>query len=113
MHEYAITRQMLDTVLLKAKEKQARRVIKIHLLLGEASGVAADNLRFYFGLVSKGSIAEGAGLAIEEAPLKGRCLACGHTWQLRVGRHACPVCSKTDVEITGARDLIIESIEAE
>lgn len=66
MHELSIALNIVEI----AEEELARhggeRVRAVHLQIGSLSGVAADALRFSFGLACEGTPVEGSRLILEE-----------------------------------------------
>jgi len=113
MHEFAITQSMLDLVLEQAKKAGAREVGKINLIIGEMCGVVEEPVRFYFGFLSKGTIAERATLSFTMVPATARCRRCGKVFELGEFEWACPDCGGDGLEITGGKELCVESIEVE
>ncbi len=113
MHELAITQSMLDVVLEQAQKANARRVEKINLIIGEMTGVVDECVRFYFDLLSKGTIAEGATLSFKMVPTTARCRRCDKSFELKEFDWVCPHCSNKSMEIIAGQELFVESIEVE
>ena len=65
MHELAITEQIIRMAADKAREAGAQAVTQIHLVVGGRSGYAAESIRMYFGMMSEGTLCEGAELEFE------------------------------------------------
>ena len=77
-----------------------------------------EQLRFAFGVSAKGTVAEGAGLAITEKKAGYKC-SCGSSGETpsAEGMHgvpvfSCPSCG-SDIEITSGRECFVESIDVE
>jgi hydrogenase nickel incorporation protein HypA/HybF len=114
MHEAGLTQNILDLALGKAREVKASRVGSIDLVIGELSGAAGDSVRFYFEHLSRGTPAEGAVLNIREVPAQLRCRDCGRDFHPEdVSAWLCPGCGSLGVEVTGGRELLIESMEVD
>jgi len=113
MHEFGITENIINIALDKAKEAQASKITQINLVVGELSGFAADCIQFYFDFLSKDTIAEKANLHFESGPGQFRCRNCSAIFHLKDGEWNCPECHGRSVEITGGRELYIESVEVE
>ncbi len=113
MHELSITQNIFDLVLEQAKKNQAKKVIKINLVIGEMTGVVGDSIRFYLDFLCKGTIAEGAGLKVKTVPAKATCRRCNKTFDLPEFEWMCPDCKESSLEITGGTELFLESIEVE
>ena len=60
MHELPVTESILNIVLTHAKRNRARKVISIHLKIGELSDLENEWVQRYFDYLSKDTIAEGA-----------------------------------------------------
>jgi len=113
MHELGITENILDITLAKANEEQATKVLKINLVIGELSGFVADCIQFYFDTLSKATIAEGAALNFETAPVELRCRNCSAVFRPRDALWSCPKCGSQGAEIFKGRELYIDSVEVE
>jgi hydrogenase nickel incorporation protein HypA/HybF len=113
MHELSITQSMLDLVLKQAEEAGAEQIGKINLVIGEMTGVVARSVQFYFDFISKGTLAEGAGLNFKLIPTTARCHNCGEEFRLGEFDWTCPHCQSNNIEITGGKELYVESIEVE
>ena len=113
MHELAITQSMFELVLEQAKKARAKKVEKINLVIGEMTGVVGDCVQFYFDFLSQGSLAEGAALSFTMTPPKAKCRDCGKTFELKEFEWTCPHCQGINMEITGGKELFVESIEVQ
>jgi hydrogenase nickel incorporation protein HypA/HybF len=113
MHELSITQSMLDLVLRQAEEAGADKVERINLVLGEMTGVVGRCVQFYFDFLSKGTPVEGAELNFKEIPTMARCNNCSKEFKLGEFDWTCPHCQSNNIEITGGKELYVESIEVE
>lgn len=113
MHEQSIVEALLSTVLEKANEAKATKVRRVYLVVGELSGVLQDAVDFYFGFLSKGTIAEGASLFFIQPPTQVRCRNCGTVYTPENLKLVCPNCKERKVEILSGRELYIENMEVE
>ncbi len=113
MHELAITQSMLDLALEQAKKNNAICIQKVSVIIGEMSGVVDECVRFYFEILSEGTIAEGAELAIRSIPATARCRQCETRFEVHGMDWICPMCGKAQIEIVGGKELYLESIEVE
>lgn len=111
MHELAITQSMLDLVLEEAEKAGAKKVAGIKLVIGEMSGVVDECVQFYFDLLSKDTIAEGAHLSFKIVPPAARCRNCNKLFELKEFDWTCPNCGGSEVEIVAGKELYVESIE--
>ncbi|MDH7480584.1 MAG: hydrogenase maturation nickel metallochaperone HypA [Armatimonadota bacterium] len=113
MHELGITQNVLSIVLKEATKAGASRVTKVSLKVGEWSTVEPDCLKFYFGILAKGTLAEGAEVAVEQVPVAYACENCGHEYIPLVSAFACPRCSSNKGKLITGRELFVDSIEVE
>ena len=113
MHELSITQSMLDLVLKQAEEAGVEKIERINLVIGEMTGVVARSVQFYFGFLSKGTPAEGAELNFKEIPTTAKCRNCGREFELGEFDWTCPHCQGNNIEITGGKELFVESIEVD
>ena len=74
MHEMSITQAMLDLAL---EHSKGQRITDVYLRVGRMSLVVPESVEFYFEHFSKDTLAEGARLHFETAPLEMTCLDCG------------------------------------
>lgn len=113
MHELSITQNILGIVVKHAEKAQAQRVTAINLVVGELTGFVDDSIQFYFDMLSPGSMAAGARLAIERIPARVRCRACGQEFEPRDLNWACPRCAAIGGEVLSGREFSVKSIEVE
>ena len=112
MHEMAIAEGILDIAIEYARKNEAKRIVKAALLVGEMAGVECESLTFCWSAIVKGTIAEGASLAITRVPLRGRCDACGEERTIERYNFICPDCGGT-LEIISGRELRVDYLEME
>ena len=113
MHELAITQSMVDIVLEQAEKEGAKRVEAISLTIGELSGFVEESVQFYFGFLSKGTLAEGAELTFNSVPARVRCRNCEQIFHLKELDWSCPHCGQSNLEIMSGKELYVDSIEIE
>lgn len=113
MHEFAITKSMLDLVLEQAGKVGAKEVGKISLVIGKMSGVVDECVQFYFDFLSKGTVAEGACLYFKMVSITAQCRGCNKLFELKEFDWTCPDCGSNGVEIVAGKELFVESIEVE
>jgi hydrogenase nickel incorporation protein HypA/HybF len=113
MHELSVTQNVIDIVVKHAKQAEAHRVLGINLVVGELAGFVDDSIQFYFDMLSPGTIAEGAKLAIRRVPARIRCRACGEEFALQDLNWLCPKCSAVGGAVVQGREFLVESIEVE
>ncbi|HEX2994458.1 MAG TPA: hydrogenase maturation nickel metallochaperone HypA, partial [Anaerolineales bacterium] len=74
MHELAVTQSILDLALKHADQAAAKRVTDIHIVMGELSSNVDDSIQFYWEIIAKGTLAEGAQLHFQRVPAEFECL---------------------------------------
>ena len=109
MHEISLMMSVIETVCQTAEAHQAEKVSCIRLTVGEKSGVVAEALRFAFDTVTRGTLAQGAELIIEEIPFMGQCLECGRVFRCQ-DFLVCAECGGLGKLISG-KELQLTSIE--
>jgi hydrogenase nickel incorporation protein HypA/HybF len=113
MHELPVTEQLLSIVLEHARQANARRVLKINLVLGDLSGFVGDSIQFCYDILSKDTIADQAVLEITQIPARVRCRACKHEFAPEAVNWLCPRCGGAMEEVLAGREFYVESIEVE
>jgi hydrogenase nickel incorporation protein HypA/HybF len=109
MHEMSIASAVVATV---EKHAAGRRVGAVRMTVGALRQVVPDSLDFYFGIVSRGTVCEGATLEQSLVQARVRCSSCGEERDLDMPVFLCPACGGTCEVVTGD-ELEVESIEVE
>jgi hydrogenase nickel incorporation protein HypA/HybF len=114
MHELPVTEGILKVALDASQKNGARRITVVNLVVGELSSMVDDSVQFYFDILSKGTLAEGAALRFRREPSTAVCLDCQHQFDARAPfAPACPICGSGRLQIKGGREFYVESIEVE
>ncbi len=124
MHELSIAQAIVDTA---TRHAAGRRVKLVTLRLGTLRQVAGDSLSFYFDIVARETICEGAELEHELVAARLRCPDCDFEWDPApppLATHGqiegvptlptfrCPDCG-TPGAVEAGGELEVESIEVE
>jgi hydrogenase nickel incorporation protein HypA/HybF len=112
MHELSIVESLLTLALQNAEKANARKIMGIHLVVGDYTGVVEDAVNLYFGFLSKDTIAAGARISYTHVPGQLRCRDCDLLFPMQKQK-CCPKCNGKRVEIVGGRELYIETMEVE
>ncbi len=122
MHELSVMSQVADSIIRLAEERQAIKVEKVHIQVGDLTFLVADQLQFAWEIYTKdlGPPLEGAVLTLESIQARGSCPVCRYSGPLKVVEFPeshfstpvldCPECGEV-VEVTEGRDLIIRDIQ--
>ena len=110
MHELSIASAVVDTAV---RHAGGRPVAVVSFRAGHLRQVVPDSLHFYFGIVSRGTVCEGARLELEVVPARLRCGDCDTVWVAEAAAFRCPECAAADVTVLSGEELEVESIELE
>lgn len=110
MHELSLSSAILETVL---RHADGRRVKSVQMRIGGMRQVVPESLEFYFGIVTRGTVCEGARLEQEPVAALLRCGACGREWHPELPVFRCPDCGGGEVETVAGAEFDIESIVVE
>jgi hydrogenase nickel incorporation protein HypA/HybF len=77
VHEYSIVQALMEQVEAEAFSHHASRVGRVHVRLGELSGVDPELLKLAFETFRERTICEGAELALRLVPASWVCRSCG------------------------------------
>ncbi len=107
MHELS-----LSAAILAAAERYAggRRVVAIDLWVGHMRRVMPAALEFYFGVVARGTVCEGARLDQTVVAARAHCRSCHEEWSVEGPFFRCPWCREAAIELLSGNELRVESI---
>jgi hydrogenase nickel incorporation protein HypA/HybF len=110
MHELSIASAVLNTV---ERHAGGRRVEVVTMTIGALRQVVPGSLDFYFGIVTRDTICEGARLQQDLVPARVRCGSCGEERELDdLPVFLCAACGGACEVVTG-NELEVDSIELE
>ena len=112
MHELPVTESILEITLRHAQKAGATRVTDLYLVIGQLSSILDDSVHFYWDIISKDTIAEGAQLHFKRIPAELECQACGTRYPPG-DELACPACQSIQVRVVAGEEFHLESIEVE
>jgi hydrogenase nickel incorporation protein HypA/HybF len=111
MHELSLSSAIVDTVI---RHAQGRPVTSVQMRIGALRQVVPDSLAFYFDIVARDTVCEGARLEQEFLPARLRCDACAREWEIDFPIFLCPSCGTGgDVRIVAGEEFEVESIDVE
>ena len=124
MHEFSAACSIVDTAVEAARNNNATKVSVVNVEVGEFTFLIPEQLEFNFEIASKNSILEGAELRIKT--IRGRllCNDCKYEGESQTDPSIpdqiavfapmkCPKCGGSATTITGGKEFVITSIEAE
>jgi hydrogenase nickel incorporation protein HypA/HybF len=111
MHELSIAQNIIDTLRSQMEIHGLSRVDSVKLRVGTLRSLNIESLGFGFNVLISGSPLEGTRLDVEEVPIEGRCIQCGHPFPMQHWFDDCPVCGESQVEIVSGKELDIVGIE--
>ncbi len=113
MHELSVTESVLEIACRHANEEQAAKVTDIYLEIGRLSSIIDDSVQFYWDLISKGTLCEGAALHFKRVPARLICLECQHEYTLVSDLEPCPKCGSARIRVLSGDEFNLDSIEIE
>ncbi|MBN2026309.1 MAG: hydrogenase maturation nickel metallochaperone HypA [Actinobacteria bacterium] len=113
MHELGVTESIASICLKHAQGNNAKRVLKVNVKLGELTGIVDHYVAFYWDMVTKDTIAQGAELNFTKVPVVAHCPACEDDFEVVEYDLTCPRCGRTETELISGREFMVESIEIE
>jgi hydrogenase nickel incorporation protein HypA/HybF len=108
VHELSLSTAIVNTAV---RHAGGRRVTAIDLRVGRLRQVVPETLEFYFEIVARDTLCEGARLEQELIGARLRCRPCGAEWEIEIPAFRCPTCGGSEVEIAAGDEFQIESIE--
>ena len=111
MHEMSLLENIMELALGHAQQQCASKIHRLTLRVGQLSGVIPEALGFAFDIITQGTIAEKAELAIETVPAICFCPTCQQEFQPIDWIFECPVCLQLCTELRQGRDLELVSLE--
>lgn len=114
MHELPITQSIVRISVEEAEKHNAKKVNEIKIKVGELSGLVPECIQYYFDILSKGTLSEGAVIKVDKVMMNMKCKECGFIIELNKAEgHKCPECGSSNVKIEGGNEFYIESMEIE
>jgi hydrogenase nickel incorporation protein HypA/HybF len=104
---------LLDAVSNAVEREGGGIVGKIHLRIGELSGVSVDALQFAFEVLSRNTVCEGGVLECEIVPLRARCGDCGEEFHPRELVFRCCACGSARIDVLTGREMEVDYIEVD
>ncbi len=114
MHELSVTQGILTVAVEAAQQNGGGQIMAIDLVIGELTSIVDDSVQFYFDILSRETLAEGATLRFQRQPGAATCRDCDHQFEVRAPlAPLCPACDSAHLLVTGGREFYIKSIEVD
>ena len=113
MHELSVTESILEITLRHAAPAKAKRITDLYLVIGQLSTIIDDSVQFYWDILAKDTVAEGARLHFKRIPAELLCQQCNHHYFPHTENLLCPICEGTNVRVLAGQEFFLESIEVE
>ena len=110
MHELNLTQTLFENTMRYAEK---RRVKQVNLLIGEFSDEREDAIRFHWGELAKGSLAQDAQLNFQRVDAEMQCLACETIFHPNEEFVLCPACGSQRLKLLSGDDVRLASIDVE
>jgi len=120
LHEFAMTKQIVENVLEEARKHNAKRVSEVHLIVGQFTFLAEEALRTAYEALVKDTILDGSKLVIEEKKGLVKCHMCGYEGTVHLSHEhehheelpiiRCPNCGAA-VDILDGKDCVVQSVK--
>lgn len=111
MHEYPITKRIIEIADDFARKNNVDEVKKINLVVGDYCGYVASSIELYFDIIAEGSLCHNAKLNIERVKPKLKCNNCGKLFTRKPFSFECPVCKGEGSPTEIGKEFYIKSIE--
>jgi len=113
MHELPVTESILEISLRHARQAEARRITDLYLVIGQLASIVDDSVQFYWDIISKDTLAEGAKLHFRRLETEMRCLDCNLNYKPAAFDMACPSCGGSNIKVVAGEEFFLESIDVE
>jgi hydrogenase nickel incorporation protein HypA/HybF len=110
VHELSVSAAVVDTAV---RHAAGRKVTVVNLRVGALRQVVPDSLAFYFEIVARDTLCEGAALEQELIGARLRCESCEMEWEVDAPAFRCPGCAGGAVTVVCGDELEVESIDVE
>ena len=113
MHEYPITKRIIEIAEEHARREGAIRVLAVNLVVGDYSGFIGESISMYFDIISEGTLCEGARISVRRVEPRLRCRECGELFKRQPFSFECPLCKGDGMPTEIGKEFYIENIEIE
>lgn len=111
MHELPVTERIAEVCLKHAQKNNAQHIRKVNIILGELTGIHDHHVSFYWDMVTRGTIAEGAELHFSKIPVRAFCPKCLNEFVVKDCNQTCLECGEIYTELISGQECLVEGIE--
>ena len=113
MHEYSVTKNIVNIVNNAAAARGAARVKTVFLVIGESTCVIPDCVQIYYGMIARGTASEGAAINVRVVKPEMYCPVCLKTYHRPRFSFDCPTCGTAGSPTEAGNELYVERVELE
>jgi len=111
MHEMSLCEGLVQTLETQASEQHFAKVHKVWLEIGALATIEPEAMCFNFPIVARGTLAEGAELAIEQVDGQAWCMQCSTRVAVRRHGDGCPDCGGYQLQILEGQQMRVKQLE--
>lgn len=113
LHEYALTKRIVEIINRAAEENGAKRVNAASLMIGENTGIMPDSVQVYFEIIAKGTPAQDAKLELNLVKTQMHCRSCNKNFIKPRFSFECPDCGALGSPTEIGNECFVQSVELE
>ena len=113
MHELSVTENILEIALRHAQTNNATRITNLYLVIGQMASIVDESVQFYWSIIAKDTIAEGAKLKFKRIPAEFSCQKCAQRFYPSDDNYSCPNCTSLEVTLISGAQFFLEAIDIE
>lgn len=111
VHELAVCQELVEQATGVARRHGAVSLQGVWVRIGPLSGVEGELLQRAWPFACAGTLAEGAALHVEAAPVEVVCRGCGAHSEARANRLVCGVCGDWQTDLASGDEMLLTRVE--
>lgn len=111
MHEFSLAQEAIKIIERFSASTPFERILRVSVEVGELIALEKSALLLAFGVLAKGTKAQGSQFHILEIPGRGICESCQQSFTIKQKFQYCPRCEDSLLKITQGDELKIKNIE--
>lgn len=114
MHEYSITKSIIDILEKNIKSRGLGKLLKVDFEVSNISQIEPESVKFYYNILTeKKPKLKGALLNFKRKKVKVFCSHCNQTSEIDNWEMLCPNCKSKNIKLTEDDEIKIVSVEAQ